>query len=95
MPKEAKTTTKTVTDRKKRAKKDPNAPKRGLSAYMFFAQDHREQVKADNPNISFGQIGKVLGEQWKNMDEEDRKPYDEKAAKDKERYEAEKSAYTQ
>jgi hypothetical protein len=28
------------------------------------------------------------------MDEEDRKPFEEKAAKDKERYESEKSAYT-
>ena len=33
---------------------DPNAPKRGLSAYMFFANDQRESVREDNPGISFG-----------------------------------------
>ena len=35
---------------------DPNAPKRGLSAYMFFANDNREKVREDNPGISFGKI---------------------------------------
>ena len=33
---------------------DPNAPKRGLSAYMFFANEQRDNVRKDNPGISFG-----------------------------------------
>ena len=33
---------------------DPNAPKRGLSAYMFFANEQREKVREDNPGIKFG-----------------------------------------
>jgi hypothetical protein len=33
---------------------DPNAPKRGLSAYMFFANEQRENVRAENKDISFG-----------------------------------------
>ncbi len=35
---------------------DPNAPKRGLSAYMFFANEQRENVREENPGISFGEI---------------------------------------
>jgi len=35
---------------------DPNAPKRGLSAYMFFANEQRENVRDENPGISFGMI---------------------------------------
>ena len=35
---------------------DPNAPKRGLSAYMFFANENREKVREENPGISFGKI---------------------------------------
>lgn len=89
MPKEVKA----KGERKKRAKKDPNAPKRGLSAYMFFAQENRDSVRNENPDISFGQIGKILGERWKNMGDKDKAVYDAKAAKDKERYEAEKRAY--
>ena len=42
--------------RKAPAKKDKNAPKRALSAYMFFSQDWRERVKAENPDASFGML---------------------------------------
>ncbi|KAI5830367.1 hypothetical protein K523DRAFT_239947, partial [Schizophyllum commune Tattone D] len=77
----------------RKAKKDPNAPKRALSAYMFFSQDWRERVKAENPDASFGELGKILGAKWKEMDDDEKKPYVEKAAKDKERAEADKAAY--
>jgi len=74
-------------------KKDPNAPKRGLSAYMFFANEQRENVRAENPGIAFGQVGKVLGERWKALSDKQRQPYEAKAIADKKRYEDEKAAY--
>ena len=76
-----------------RKKKDPNAPKRALSAYMFFANAQRDIVRAENPGIAFGQIGKLLGEKWKSMDAEKREPYENKAEADKKRYELEKADY--
>lgn len=72
---------------------DPNAPKRGLSAYMFFANEQRQSVRDDNPDVTFGQVGKILGERWKALNEKQRAPYDAKAAADKKRYEDEKQAY--
>ncbi|KAH8652805.1 high mobility group box domain-containing protein, partial [Tricladium varicosporioides] len=72
---------------------DPNAPKRGLSAYMFFANEQRENVREENPGISFGQVGKVLGERWKALNDKQRAPYEAKAAQDKKRYEDEKASY--
>ncbi|KAI9851910.1 MAG: Non-histone chromosomal protein 6, partial [Thelocarpon superellum] len=91
MPKEKSTRkTKRGADKKK---KDPNAPKRGLSAYMFFANEQRLNVRDENPGISFGQVGKVLGERWKALNEKQRQPYEAKAAADKERYETEKANY--
>ncbi|EPS41355.1 hypothetical protein H072_4754 [Dactylellina haptotyla CBS 200.50] len=92
MPKE-KRAAKTATTRSGKKKKDPNAPKRGLSAYMFFANEQRENVRAENPGIAFGQVGKVLGERWKALSDKQRAPYESKAAADKERYENEKKAY--
>ncbi|KAH3917943.1 hypothetical protein HBH56_046970 [Parastagonospora nodorum] len=74
-------------------KKDPNAPKRGLSAYMFFANEQRDKVREDNPGIKFGEVGKMLGEKWKALNEKQRTPYEAKAAADKKRYEEEKAAY--
>ncbi|KAI8096984.1 high mobility group box domain-containing protein [Halteromyces radiatus] len=83
--------TKKDTKVSKRTKKDPNAPKRGLSAYMFFSQANRNKVKEENPDATFGQLGKILGEKWKNMTDEEKKPYNQQAEKDKARYEAEKA----
>lgn len=76
-----------------RKKKDPNAPKRSLSAYMFFANEQRDVVRSENPGIAFGAIGKILGEKWKALDGEGKKPYEAKAEADKKRYETEKTEY--
>lgn len=76
-----------------RKKKDPEAPKRSLSAYMFFANENRDVVRSENPGISFGQVGKLLGEKWKAMAAEDKHPYESKADADKKRYEKEKAEY--
>ncbi|CAI5759276.1 unnamed protein product [Candida verbasci] len=82
-------------ERKKasRKKKDPEAPKRSLSAYMFFANENRDIVRAENPGISFGQVGKVLGDKWKALSDDDKAPYQSKADADKKRYEKEKAEY--
>ena len=37
-------------------RKDPNAPKRGLQPYMFFANEQRENVKRENLGLIFGEI---------------------------------------
>lgn len=60
---------------------------------MFFANEQRENVREENPGISFGQVGKLLGERWKALDDKQRTPYEAKAAADKKRYEDEKAAY--
>ncbi|KAF8157917.1 high mobility group box domain-containing protein [Crassisporium funariophilum] len=75
------------------AKYEPNPPKRALSAFMFFSQDWRERIKIEKPDACFGEVGKLLGAKWKELDDEGKKSYIEQAAKDKERYENEKSAY--
>ncbi|KAA1466807.1 hypothetical protein DENSPDRAFT_53847 [Dentipellis sp. KUC8613] len=101
MPKEAtKTKTRKAADKAEKAPrgsrkgtKDPKAPKRALSAYMFFSQDWRERIKAENPDASFGEVGKLLGAKWKELDDSEKKPYVEQAARDKARAEQEKAEY--
>jgi len=60
---------------------------------MFFANEQRENVREENPGITFGQVGKILGERWKALNDKQRAPYESKAAADKKRYEDEKLAY--
>ncbi|TBU38850.1 high mobility group box domain-containing protein [Dichomitus squalens] len=60
---------------------------------MFFSQDWRERIKAENPDAGFGEIGKLLGAKWKELDDEEKKPYLDQAAADKARAEQEKNDY--
>ncbi|WP_328957995.1 hypothetical protein [Kitasatospora purpeofusca] len=79
-------------DRTKR-KKDPNAPKRALTAYMFYGQEHRERVKQDNPAASVFEIAKILGSEWEALSDAGRVRYLEMAARDKARAEQEMAIY--
>jgi hypothetical protein len=36
--------------------KDPNAPKRPLSAFMIFSNESRSRIKEENPSAKFGTI---------------------------------------
>ena len=74
--------------------KDPNAPKRPLNAYMFFAQAKRAEVKEENSELNACAVVTRLGEMWKSMSEAEKKPYTDLSAKDKERYEEEIRVYT-
>ncbi|KAG0268619.1 Non-histone chromosomal protein 6 [Actinomortierella ambigua] len=79
--------------RKRRAKKDANAPKNPLSAYLLFCEEWREKVRADNPDASFGEIGKKLGQLWRSYSDEQKAPFIAKHEKAKEKYNQEKAAY--
>ena len=72
--------------KKARKKKDKDAPKKALSAFMFFSAAKREQVKTENPGIAFGDVGKKLGEMWKACSADDKAPFDAQAEEDKGRY---------
>ncbi|XP_057768691.1 FACT complex subunit SSRP1 isoform X2 [Salvia miltiorrhiza] len=79
--------------KKQKKKKDPNAPKRAISAFMFFCQTERENLKKTHPGISFTEVGKVLGERWNKMTGEEKCPYEAKARADKIRYSDEIADY--
>jgi hypothetical protein len=72
--------------KKRRAKKDPHAPKRALSAFFFFSNERRGDVQSNYPAYKVGQIAQELGRAWKELSEEERAVYEKKALDDKERY---------
>ncbi|XP_049657153.1 PMS1 protein homolog 1 isoform X2 [Accipiter gentilis] len=56
------------------------------SAIGFFTQECRPKLITDNPKTSMEDILLKIEEQWKNLNEEEKKNYEIKAAKDLERY---------
>jgi len=66
--------------------KRKTGPTKPRNAYTFFSQEHRETVREENPDATFGQISKRLSEMWKGMSKSQREPYEQLAKQDKQRY---------
>uniref|UniRef100_A0A8C3MYX0 FACT complex subunit SSRP1 n=1 Tax=Geospiza parvula TaxID=87175 RepID=A0A8C3MYX0_GEOPR len=92
---------KIVKDRKPRKKqpeskkgKDPNAPKRPMSAYMLWLNASREKIKSDHPGISITDLSKKAGELWKAMSKEKKEEWDRKAEDARRDYEKAMKEYS-
>jgi len=79
--------------KKKRKPKDPNAPKRPLSGYMRYSQSVRAEIKSENPEMKPTEILTETGRRWKELSEEDKKPFNDAAKAAKPKYDAQVAAY--
>ncbi len=57
------------------------------SAFFWFCNDERAQVKANNPDYGVGDIAKELGRKWADAEPHVKQKYEAMAEKDKARYE--------
>ena len=85
-PDESPTEKKTV----KKSNKKTTGPKRGLSSYIFFCQENRAVVKADEPDFDAKEVTRELGRRWSALSDTDKEPFIKLAEADKVRYEKEK-----
>lgn len=60
---------------KKRSQKDPNAPKRPMSAFLSFSNSKRAYVKEKHPNVGNAEISRILAQMWKDASPEERKDH--------------------
>lgn len=68
-------------------------PKKPATSFVLFSNTMREQVKQDHPGLSFTELGRKLGEMWREMDPNIRKDYEDRATAAKDRYLEEKKAW--
>lgn len=68
MNKETSTTTKTK-------EKTGNYPKRNKSAYLFFCEAKRQEIKNAHPDLKLGAISKKLAAMWNKLNAQDKKVY--------------------
>jgi len=73
--------------------KDPNKPKRALSAFFYYANEERPKVRAANPDFSVGEVAKELGRQWNELSPETKAPFEKQASDDRARYDAAMKSY--
>jgi len=57
-----------ATKRKKAAiPKDPNAPKRPMTAYIIFSTEVRQKLHSDQPEMGFVELMRQIGGLWNNL----------------------------
>mmetsp|Transcript_10955 Transcript_10955/g.14293 ORF Transcript_10955/g.14293 Transcript_10955/m.14293 type:complete len:307 (-) Transcript_10955:237-1157(-) len=78
----------------KRAVRDPNAPKRNLSAYLLYQNSMRSTFKQERPELNFGELAKYTSARYAELTPEEKQEWKQKSIADKERYDRELSEYT-
>jgi len=82
-----------MTKKRGKTQRDPNAPKRNMSAYLMFQNGMRDTFKREHPGMTFGQLAKYTSHMYKNLTVEEKQLWVTRAEQDKARYEAQISIY--
>jgi len=84
----------TVVKGEKRARKDSEAPKRPMSAFLDFSKTLRSQAIKDNPHVTDNkEISKILGSMWRNATDEEKRLFVEKELLLRDQYNEETRVY--
>ncbi|KAI4198238.1 MAG: hypothetical protein LQ350_005400 [Teloschistes chrysophthalmus] len=70
---------------------DPDAPQRPPSAYVLFSNAVRDELKDDT--LSFADKSKTVGDRWRNLTDESRENWKQRASGPQEKYKADWEQY--
>mmetsp|Transcript_18450 Transcript_18450/g.26024 ORF Transcript_18450/g.26024 Transcript_18450/m.26024 type:complete len:576 (-) Transcript_18450:108-1835(-) len=73
----------------KRQHKDPNAPKRPMSAFIAYSVKKRSLVREEHPEASSAEIARILSNMWKAAPEDERQHYIDEEYRLRQEYKAE------
>ncbi|XP_046514357.1 protein polybromo-1 isoform X23 [Equus quagga] len=77
------------------AKKEGSKRKINMSGYILFSSEMRAVIKAQHPDYSFGELSRLVGTEWRNLETAKKAEYEERAAKVAEQQERERAAQQQ
>uniref|UniRef100_A0A7M4F9T8 Protein polybromo-1 n=1 Tax=Crocodylus porosus TaxID=8502 RepID=A0A7M4F9T8_CROPO len=77
------------------AKKEGSKRKINMSGYILFSSEMRAVIKAQHPDYSFGELSRLVGTEWRNLEATKKAEYEERAAKVAEQQERERAAQQQ
>ncbi|XP_056294484.1 protein polybromo-1-like isoform X4 [Pseudoliparis swirei] len=63
------------------SKKEGSKRKINMSGYILFSSEMRAVIKAQHPDFSFGELSRLVGTEWRNLEGSKKAEYEERAAK--------------
>ncbi|XP_051997457.1 protein polybromo-1-like isoform X3 [Xyrauchen texanus] len=63
------------------SKKEGAKRKINMSGYILFSSEVRAIIKARHPDFSFGELSRLVGTEWRNLEATKKAEYEERAAK--------------
>ncbi|XP_065810844.1 polybromo 1, like isoform X3 [Labrus bergylta] len=63
------------------SKKEGAKRKMNMSGYILFSSEMRAVIKARHPDYSFGELSRLVGTEWRNLEASKKAEYEERAAK--------------
>uniref|UniRef100_A0A4W6D6R8 Protein polybromo-1 n=1 Tax=Lates calcarifer TaxID=8187 RepID=A0A4W6D6R8_LATCA len=72
------------------SKKEGAKRKINMSGYILFSSEMRAVIKARHPDYSFGELSRLVGTEWRNLEAPKKAEYEERAAKIVEQQERER-----
>ncbi|KAF3333223.1 high mobility group B protein 13 [Carex littledalei] len=72
---------------------DPNKPKKPASSFILFSKEARKQLQEERPGTANSTVNALISVKWKELSEEEKQKWTEKAAKDMVEYKKEMEEY--
>merc|ERR1711976_1161055 len=79
------------TTKKRKEKRDPNAPKKPLSGYQIYLQDKSQELRSNNPGIDAKEVFSLVAKEWQQLTQ----PQKDRYQKDLAEYEENKESKRQ
>uniref|UniRef100_A0A7S4IX46 HMG box domain-containing protein n=1 Tax=Odontella aurita TaxID=265563 RepID=A0A7S4IX46_9STRA len=73
--------------------KDPDAPKRPKTPFLYFSNANRPKLQEQNPGVSFADLGRLVGKAWEGISASEKEKCEALSNADKARYKIEMEAY--
>ncbi|XP_050071775.1 protein polybromo-1 [Anopheles maculipalpis] len=63
------------------SKKTSKPGKKLVTGYILYSSEHRKTICASNPEATFGDVSRIVGNEWRNLSEQEKAVWEQRAIK--------------